>query len=721
MTPRRLVSVLAALVLIPGAISASAALAADEPRVSARSAPASAEFTAFGWGYNGYGELGYGSTSAPYDDSAPGAVLGGDNASGKWASITSWGYSSCGVAPDGSGYCWGGGSSGQLGTGNEDDTDRPAAIVEGADGPTSWASVEAGYDYACGVGTNAKAYCWGYNDNGRLGNGTVGSYDDSLPVAVLQGANSSGQWASVSAGEEGTTCGLDLLGHAFCWGANGNGQLGNGTTGTYDDSLPVAVLAGANSSGTYSSLSVGRFHACGMGPDGKAYCWGGGGNGELGDGTYDDTDVPVAVLTGNGLPDTWKSVSAAQSFTCGIGGDDSAYCWGYNAEGQLGPDVPAGDYRNVPVRIPIPGDVPVKTLSPGADSVCVTTADSVYCWGDNSYGQLGIGSVESWPSGVHPEPQLVDATPFGSLSPASVSLGYVSSFALFGSAPTLQSLSPTSGPTAGGTSVTVTGTALAGATSVTFGSGSGIITARTSTTVTATTPAGTAGAVDVSVTTPTGTATLQGAFTYSDADPNPPSPGVLIAPSAPLGVAATAGDARATITWRAPADPGTFPVSAYQVTLTPASPGCLVTAPALTCEVSGLTNGTSYTFTVRALNGAGWGAPSAPTDPVTPTAASTRPGKVTGLRVTTVTRGQVTLRWQAPASDGGAPITGYRVWARTTTKKGWVAVTPDPKDTSATVANLRPGASYWFKVAATNSIGRGPVVKTDQPVRIPRR
>lgn len=100
--------------------------------------------------------------------------------------------------------------------------------------------------------------------------------------------------------------------------------------------------------------------------------------------------------------------------------------------------------------------------------------------------------------------------------------------------------------------------------------------------------------------------------------PTPPAPPVVYPPGAPTGVKATAGDARAAVEWTAPEYSGSYAVTDYQVTSVPGGRACLATAPDLACEVVGLTNGVAYTFTVRALNGAGWGADSDPSNVVRP-------------------------------------------------------------------------------------------------------
>ena len=118
---------------------------------------------------------------------------------------------------------------------------------------------------------------------------------------------------------------------------------------------------------------------------------------------------------------------------------------------------------------------------------------------------------------------------------------------------------------------------------------------------------------------------------------SPPIPPPVYPPGAPTGVMAVAGDASASVSWTAPADSGSYPISTYQVTSVPGGRSCLVAVPVLTCTVTGLANGTAYTFTVRALNGAGWGSDSAPSNAVTPQAV-VKAIQITGSRNASDTR-----------------------------------------------------------------------------------
>jgi hypothetical protein len=147
-----------------------------------------------------------------------------------------------------------------------------------------------------------------------------------------------------------------------------------------------------------------------------------------------------------------------------------------------------------------------------------------------------------------------------------------------------------------------------------------------STTIRATVPAGVAGTVPITVSAVGGTASIG---TLTALPPLPPAPTPA---SPPREVSAAAGDEAASVVWTAPSSTGSFPVSHYQVTSSPGNHTCLATAPALSCDVSGLTNGTMYTFTVRALTGAGWSASSEPSNAVVPVAQAKPTIWITGSR-----------------------------------------------------------------------------------------
>ena len=187
-----------------------------------------------------------------------------------------------------------------------------------------------------------------------------------------------------------------------------------------------------------------------------------------------------------------------------------------------------------------------------------------------------------------------------------------------------------------------------------------------------------------------------------------PAPIPATLPAAPSAVTATAGDAQATVSWTAPANDGGSPITSYTVTSSPAAAPVTVAAPANSAVVTGLTDGTSYTFTVTATNAVGTGAASAasnsvtPAAPVPPVPTATVPGAPTAV---TATAGdaQASVSWTAPASDGGSPITSYTV----TSSPATAPVTVAAPATTATLTGLTNGTAYTFTVTATNAVGTG--------------
>jgi hypothetical protein len=194
----------------------------------------------------------------------------------------------------------------------------------------------------------------------------------------------------------------------------------------------------------------------------------------------------------------------------------------------------------------------------------------------------------------------------------------------------------------------------------------------------------------------------------------------LQAPGAPTNVAAVAGPGEATVGWAPPASEGGSAITSYRITpyigATAQAP-TTVTAPADSATIGGLTAGTTYTFTARAVNAVGAGPESAPSNAVVPAAGGLAPGAPSG--VTAAARsGSALLSWNAPTSDGGSAVTSYRI----TPYIGSTAQAPTTVSapaTSATVPGLTNGTGYTFTVAALNGFGAGPDSVGSNPV-VPR-
>ena len=255
-------------------------------------------------------------------------------------------------------------------------------------GGLEFASLGAGGSSNCGVTTGGEGYCWGWNDDGQLGDGTT--TDRSEPALVAGGLT----FASIEVGGF-HTCGVTAQGAAYCWGRNTDGQLGDGTTTASAE--PVLVDAAGL---TFTAITVGFRHSCGLTAAGAAYCWGSAAFGQLGHSSNVSSTSPVQVVDVS----QFLSLKAGAEYTCGVEtATDDAWCWGFNASGQLGADAAEtciledggnnlGQVDCSSVPVPVSGDLTFSSLSPNTQHTCgVARSGGVYCWGFGDRGQLGNG------------------------------------------------------------------------------------------------------------------------------------------------------------------------------------------------------------------------------------------------------------------------------------------------------------------------------------------
>lgn len=276
----------------------------------------------------------------------------------------------------GAAYCWGNNDKGQLGDGTITQHTAPVAVSM----PTgvTFVSLMSGGAHTCALTSAGMAYCWGDNNYGQLGDGTTVQRNTPVAISMPTGVT----FASLSAGWD-NTCALTVAGVAYCWGDNNYGVLGNGTF--TDSRTPVRVSMPANV--IVASLSVGEHHACARSSVGAAYCWGGNLNGQLGNGTTSAImNLPVVVNRPTGV--TFTSLSTGKDHTCARTSTGAAYCWGYNWAGQLGDGTTT--QRTQPMAVKRPTGVTFASISAGGAHTCaLTSAGVAYCWGDNEDGQLG--------------------------------------------------------------------------------------------------------------------------------------------------------------------------------------------------------------------------------------------------------------------------------------------------------------------------------------------
>jgi alpha-tubulin suppressor-like RCC1 family protein len=243
-------------------------------------------------------------------------------------------------------------------------------------------AVAAGSNHTCSLSSAGGVYCWGINSSGQLGDGGVSMWRDT-PFGVS--GLSSGVVAIATGNEH--TCALTSAGGVKCWGNNSKGELGNGTT--TDQDLPVDV-SGLTSG--VVAISAGGNHTCALTNTGGVKCWGENTNGQLGNGTYINRTTPVSV---SGLTSGVAMISAGEAHTCAVTNSGGAKCWGYNSTGQLGDGTTTERTRPVNVSGLTSGVSKISAggSAGGSHTCALTTGGGVKCWGTNSKGELGDGTI----------------------------------------------------------------------------------------------------------------------------------------------------------------------------------------------------------------------------------------------------------------------------------------------------------------------------------------
>jgi alpha-tubulin suppressor-like RCC1 family protein len=425
------------------------------------------------WGENSDGQLGNGNTT---NSNVPVLVTGLPSPA---IQVAAGGLHACAVLQGGSVYCWGENNDGQLGNGKLKTSDSPVqATIGGA------TSVGAGTFASCALVSGGTMMCWGHNADGELGNGSttnskvpvavtglagtvqqiaVGGYhtcalvqatgveevecwgeptDGALgdghfsepavtepePVLGMQGSAAGGGGVipvQVATGQQ-HTCAVISTGQIYCWGFNGKGQVGDGTT--QDRTLPTLVIGvttgiqgiaagglegcalnaalglecwGADDGNDFNlhdsaqqvssftsgaaQLAAGDSDVCVTTSSDTLECWGSNDYGEVGNETTTPEPTPVVVFK---LSSPVGSVTEGSNVTCATtSAKKQLFCWGYGGEGSLGNG--KTDNEDVPVKV---GVLSIQESATDGHSCAISTNAKTFCWGDNHYGQLGDGT-----------------------------------------------------------------------------------------------------------------------------------------------------------------------------------------------------------------------------------------------------------------------------------------------------------------------------------------
>jgi alpha-tubulin suppressor-like RCC1 family protein len=368
------------------------------------------------WGGNSKGQLGIGTNTAT---TTPTLVT---RLPGKVASIEISDYKSCAILEGGGDvYCWGDPDNGQVPFARKDGAVPVPRDIK----PLLGLEVEdirykelSSKGYGCARLSNGELRCWGRSVASNLGN-PASSYTSAQPVLAL------GAVSDFSIGSGGTGCAILNAGGINCWGDNAGGGVGDGTqvtpavptapTGLAADNVKSLDIRFTQSAAVLSDGSVqewgvdgvlapqtragvanaekvvnGASHSCALIDDGTVRCWGKSDRGQLGNGTIDVLPAAAATPT---LPEPIQDLAAGGRHTCALGISGAVYCWGNNEFGQLG-------IGKLDQMFSTPQAVPklqegVEAIAAGGDHTCARlVSGGMRCWGRNNFGQLGTGEYK---------------------------------------------------------------------------------------------------------------------------------------------------------------------------------------------------------------------------------------------------------------------------------------------------------------------------------------
>lgn len=342
-------------------------------------------------GWARYEQAGRGHSNYYVNVSTPTAVPTLTNAT----QIAASDYTYCALISGGSVKCWGHGNYGQRGDGTNVDFD---GTVYSTSGITTATQIAGGRESMCALLSDGTVRCWGYNNQGQLGDGTISNRNTPVAVSGLTGAT------AVYVGKGSFACAIVAGGAIKCWGRNGRGELGDGTT--TNSSTPVNVVGVTNA----VSMALGQEHSCALISDGTARCWGYNNSGQLGDGTTTNSLAPVNISFYSKI----ASMTALSYGTCAILTDNTVRCWGSNWAGSLG----TGNATNGnPATSAVYSLANATQIAAGGSQVCARlSGGTVSCWGLDTKFDLTLRSMSGFtqdPNAPVISPMLAAAETYG--------------------------------------------------------------------------------------------------------------------------------------------------------------------------------------------------------------------------------------------------------------------------------------------------------------------
>lgn len=359
----------------------------------------------YAWGDNGVGQFGNG---AVLPSTLP-LLVGADSVS--WIKSEPGNAFTVALRSNGSLWAWGDNAFGQLGDGTLVTPRNTAAEVAGA--AKNWLASASGLSHTIAVRANGTLWAWGDNSSGQLGDAAIVDNTTPQQISVTQPASASNNWNMVAAGDFHTLA-LKADGTLWAWGDNAFGQLGIGTADP-GKGLPTQVVTSnpGNFDRNWKSVAAGGSHSIGLQADGTLWAWGDNGSGQLGDPfLVGSVNAPSQIVNLTpptpGYNSSWVAVTAGLGHSIALQSDGTLWAWGSNFTGQLGngdATLPNPPDQTSPVSVINAGGAPYVGVAAGDSfSVARRTDGSLWSWGSNTAGQLGIGASDPDPFNPVPHP-----------------------------------------------------------------------------------------------------------------------------------------------------------------------------------------------------------------------------------------------------------------------------------------------------------------------------
>ncbi len=337
------------------------------------------------WGWNYYGQLGDGTTTNQNSPIQPWSPSVGRTA----VSVSFGGSHMCTLLDDGKVSCLGFNLFGQIGDGSNNNKNTPTTTSSFGAGRKA-IQISSGQHHTCAILDDGTVSCWGYNWYGQLGDGTNGNSANKNTPTQTSSLGAGRTAIAISSGQS-HTCALLDNGSVTCWGDNTDGQIGDGTNSNRNSPVQTSTFGIGR---TAVAISSGNSHTCALLDDKSVSCWGNNGNGRLGDGTTTKRNTPT-LTSAFGTGRTVIAVSSGGYHSCALLDDQSVSCWGDNSNGQLGDGTTNNRYTPTPISSFGAGKSSIG-ISLGTAHTCSLLDDtSVSCWGDGSHGEIGDGTMNN--------------------------------------------------------------------------------------------------------------------------------------------------------------------------------------------------------------------------------------------------------------------------------------------------------------------------------------